>query len=288
MRYLLVLLTLLASTVSLGADITITAPTSKLQPGAYVILQVQGIDMDSLPKASVEVIPSDAVILPARTWGGSPIIIFSAPKAGTYTLSVHVNRWKKVLVDSLASVEAAEIDPPLFASLKDLIDEIDRAYPASSGTCVLEVAGPNPQPEPDPKPQPKPDPVLKGKRVILGVYETSNTTPGLSAFLVRLRDDPEVLKYLKANSHQLMLLDKNTRNELNQPSPLLKRYLEQAEAQFPRSTALDHLLIISNPQITTGSTVVHAGELPVPTSPRPEDVQEAIDKFLELLKQAGG
>lgn len=296
MRWLLCLLLICGSVM--GQEITITPPPGPINVGAYGIISVDGLDNDLLPKASVvletdkrnevtglidRVQVTDAFLVPAKPWGGQPIILFSIPRPGTYYLTITVNKWKSHLLDSLKLTKNA-ISGEMVTDLENVVNRIDEAYPLwQSNPCVLEVTGNVPPPPPPPPPQP-----TVGKKNILILYETGSTSVALGALMVRLRDDSTVKSYLTSKGHQLMILDKDTKDENNQPSPLVKKQLDQVKQRFPDKASLDPLIIISN---AADGSVVFADELLVtgdPNRPTVADIQSSVTKFLDSVKAAGG
>lgn len=301
MRWLLLFLALCGSVI--GQEITITPPSGPINAGAYGIITVEGLDNDLLPKASVSLetdkrnettgqvdrVPvTDAFLVPAKPWGGQPIILFSIPRPGTYYLTISVNKWKSHLLESLRLTKNA-ISGEMLTRLESAVTDIDNQYPLwQSIPCVLEVTGNvPPQPGPGPGPNPVPPIPVIGKKNILILYETDSTSVGLGALMVRLRDDQTVKSYLTSKGHQLMILDKDMKDENNQPSPLVKKYLSQVQQKFPDKSTLDPLLVISS----ADGSVSFADKLTVvgnENRPTPADIQGSVDKFLESIKAAGG
>lgn len=169
-----------------GAEITIVGPSAPVMPGAYTILQVRGVDDADLAKSIVEVSPPESVtIFPAKTWGGAPIVIFSATVPGKYELVVSVNRTIDKLVKVTGEVEASQIDKTLMTELKVTVGKIGAKYPSKAGSCVVEVAGDPPVPPPPPPP---PVPVTSGVVWTLIIRTVGTLTPDQTEVLANLRE----------------------------------------------------------------------------------------------------
>lgn len=70
---------------------------------------------------------------------------------------------------------------------------------------------------------PDPPPVVSGKRALLIVHETADTTTPISGLLVKLRTGPS-FDYLKTKGHTLSILDDDSVNEHGQPSKLVEAW----------------------------------------------------------------
>jgi hypothetical protein len=200
-----------ASATSLG--IIVNGPTEPINRNTQVTLSVEGLSDDDLKNASVVCEPSKGVVMiPAKVWGGPPIIIFSSGNPGAHTVTVGVNAkhasWRKHLADSFLEATAAGVESELLKEFDTFQLKTATAYPAKLGTCIVEVAGNIPPPEPGPAP---PDPPLEvGKRRVIIVHETADTTSKLSDLFVQLRHpNMETDKYLKSKGHKLEILDIN-------------------------------------------------------------------------------
>jgi hypothetical protein len=118
---------LLLTLVSLGAgEIKIDAPTDYITPGKTVQIRISGLKEGDIAKSDITLWPEvGTTLIPARTWGGEPFILFSADRAGDYLLKIVVPT-----PEGLASAKA-----------------------------VIKVGkAPSPKPTPNPTPSPTPEP----------------------------------------------------------------------------------------------------------------------------------
>jgi hypothetical protein len=151
---LIPLLVLLAIASARAADISIIGPSGPIQPGTFAVLQVSGLSDTDLQKCRVTCIPSDGVLLiGAKTWGGSTILIFQSAKPGKYLVSVSLNPWRSVLNEAVIAVLATGTDSEIVAKLRALVDQAERSSkdPTAIGSASVEVAG-GPFPPPPPLP----------------------------------------------------------------------------------------------------------------------------------------
>lgn len=216
MRLRILLLCLFWSCSLFGQEIVINSPTEPLEAGSYVILQVKGLAEEDLPKSLVEVEPADGVnLFPAKTWGGEPIIIFSAKNPGKYQMTIFVNRWRLELDSGASAAEQAKINPSLLNELKIVVKRIGDEYPAKSGACTIQVGEPvPPTPTPTPPPPPTPTPTPTGKRQVVILYETDSSDLSAINFdrrvLNPLRSQSQYTDYWKSKEHTLFVLDPNS------------------------------------------------------------------------------
>jgi len=200
-RFAIFALLILAAASAWAQGITLIGPDGPIDPKDYAQVQVQGLSDDALPAARVEWTPTAGVtLIPAKTWGGQPFLWFSARNPGKYTITVTCNGWRTSLDRALSEAKSARIDPDLLARLSTLSEEVILRYPVTSGSCVVEVSGTQPDPTPPPVPPPTP-----GVRRIIMLYETGDQTAELGALQIRLRQSP----YLKEKKHSLLILDQN-------------------------------------------------------------------------------
>jgi hypothetical protein len=203
--YSLLLLLGLAST-SWGA-VVIEGPTEPVDPKEYTMILVSGLSDVDLPKAKVAWSPTAGVtVMPAKTWGGQPMLFFKASTPGKYTLSITINEWVEATALAANSALAAQI--PEAAELQSLAKSLSSKYPYSQSTCVVEVAGSVPPPPPPPDVPP-----ISGKvQSALILVDSDNPGEELGRQLNMLRND-------KLWGNKLIeILEKRTEDENGQPS----------------------------------------------------------------------
>lgn len=127
----------------------------------------------------------------------------------------------------------------------------------------------DPEPPPDPDPDPDPDPPEAGKRLVLLIYESGNTTPAFSRLTISLRNAPHA-DYIRSKGHGLSILDDDVVDENDQPSPVLASWRPHfAEMQLPVVFIVDQ---------NTGK-LVHKQELPASAT---------AGDVMKILKDNGG
>lgn len=132
----------------LGQDIAISVPADPIPPGEYAQLNVSGLSDAELPATVVTWEPRAGVILiPARTWGGAPFLLFAAKQAGEYTVSITVNSWVSDLSAAVTAAKAAKIDNEVLAQLESVREKCGGLYPYRSGKAVVKVKSMLPQPQ---------------------------------------------------------------------------------------------------------------------------------------------
>lgn len=148
---------LLLAASARAADISIIGPSAPIQAGSYCVLQVNGLSDVDLPKSKVTCSPLEGVmLLPARSWGGSPIILFSASRPGKYVVTISLNPWRAMLNEAATATLAGVADSEIVAKLRSLVDQAERdsKLPTAVATASVEVAGTVPPPLPPPQPPP--------------------------------------------------------------------------------------------------------------------------------------
>jgi hypothetical protein len=228
---ILIIAGLVASALHAG-DITLVGPSTPVKAGSFSMITVGGLAPSELAQATSDVQPATGItLIPATLWGGSPVLfVVVAPdaKPGKYTISTSVNSHYVAMQQAvlagldrsrlgLVEVRKAGVSSELVASYErilaeqgSLVVQISNAYPAKSGSCVLEVAG-----IPIPPPKPDPPPVTVGKRRVILIKESSEETSAISDMYVLLRKPlGEVNKYLTTKGHLLDILDpQNTKQK---------------------------------------------------------------------------
>lgn len=135
---------------------------------------------------------------------------------------------------------------------------------------TVKLVGPAPippNPTPGPGPTPTPGPVTSGKKTAVILRETADQTPEMARMVVSLRTGP-TQSYLSSKGHQLLILDKDSKDENGQVPATLAR-VQQATAGKP----LPQLVILDQ---ATGA--VQSVE-PLGSNP---------DFVVELIKRTGG
>lgn len=134
-------------------------------------------------------------------------------------------------------------------------------------TVKLIGPAPPPNPTPGPGPTPNPGPVTSGKKTAVILRETADQTPEMARMVVALRTGP-TQSYLTSKGHQLLILDKDSKDENGQaPATLAK--VQQAIAGKP----LPQLVILDQ---ATGA-VQYA-----------EQLGSNPDTVVEIIKRTGG
>jgi hypothetical protein len=109
-RLLLPLLALAMLATQAAAEVKITGPADPVAPGEYVQLTVSGVADAALPTGKLVLWPREkTTLLPARTWTGEAIVLFSAKSAGKYLLALSVPKDGKI---EYAEIVVTVGDPP--------------------------------------------------------------------------------------------------------------------------------------------------------------------------------
>lgn len=141
------------------------------------------------------------------------------------------------------------------------------AVAVAEKTLVVRGALPPPNPTPGPGPTPTPGPVTNGRKTAVILRETADQTPEMARMVVALRTGP-TQSYLSSKGHQLLILDKDSKDENGQTPETLAK-VQQATAGKP----LPQLVILDQ---ATGA--VQSVE-PLGSNP---------DFVVELIKRTGG
>lgn len=179
----------LACSICSAADITIRVPSAPIKPGAFVMLEIVGLNPADLKSSKASITPSEGVqFFPAKLWNDQPYLFFQSAVPGTYTVDISVNRWKGHLDEGLAGATESKIDSATLAELNVVVARVGTKYPTKSGTAVLVVAGKVPPVDPPPvdPDDPPVDPNPKRIDRVTYVYEKdSNITPKPVAFALQ-------------------------------------------------------------------------------------------------------
>lgn len=124
-----------------------------------------------------------------------------------------------------------------------------------------------PGPGPGPGPQP-PLPVVEGKRAVLIIRETADSTPAIGRAVTALRNPPHS-EYLKSKGHTLSILDDDSVGPDGKPAPAV-------EAWRPQFAGMTLPVVFIIDQAT--NTLVHKESMADLTA----------DKVMDLLKKNGG
>lgn len=91
-------------------------------------------------------------------------------------------------------------------------------------------AGPTPVPPtpvpPDPTPPTPPTPVVEGKRALLIIRESADSTPAVARMITNLRNPPNS-DYLKSKGHTLAVLDDDSVDADGKPSAIVEAWRPQ-------------------------------------------------------------
>jgi hypothetical protein len=257
--FLLLVTRLYAEGLAVG-EIKIDAPPAPVQPREYTMLLVHGLQDADLQKALVDWTPREGVVLlPFKTWGGQAVLLFSAAKPGKYAISITVNGWRQSTERAVEEAKAARIDAELLKMFEDVVAKLEVTYPYSLGSCVVEVAGTVP---PTPTPTPTPTP---GKKAVVILRETSESTPEMALLIAGLRNSPAMA------AHDLLVLDKDSKTPEGQPVPMVQAYLRQLGSQKLPA------IVIDVPGSYADDDVIYKGACPATAA-----------EVVELLKQSGG
>jgi hypothetical protein len=254
-------LALLVTAVAWGQGVVLVGPTAPIDPKDFAQIMVSGLTDQDLPAARVEWAPAAGVtLIPAKTWGGQPFLWFSSRVPGKFTVTVTVNGWRKSFDSALVDAKAARIDPDLLAKFTTLSEEVVRQYPVSSGSCVVEVSGTQPDPIPPPVPTP-------GVRRLLLIHESGEQTPEIGALIVRLHQSP----YLKEKKHSFLDLDKDGHQAGTQNvHPAIVQALKDLQA---KNVKLPALVLYDS----SSGAFVAAVEVP-----------KTVDEVVDFVKKNGG
>lgn len=109
--------------------VTITPPAERLSLGEYAQIKIGNVTPGMLPSLVLDVWPEKGVVMiPAQTWGGDPLLLFSAKQPGDYRiLLAYPNGGKPGVAKCVVGVGGDPVPP-----------------------------GPGPGPGPDPNPPPTP------------------------------------------------------------------------------------------------------------------------------------
>lgn len=185
MKRFIALLLLLGSACQ-AAEITIKVPSSPIQPGQFVMLEIVGIGTAELRSSKATIAPSNGVqFFPVKFWNDQPYLFFQSSVPGKYQIDVSVNRWRADLDSGLAGATDAKIDSGTLAELQVVVTKVGAKYPTKSGSAVLEVAGDPPLPPPPPPP---PAPVTSGVVWTLVIRTVDTLTPDQTEVLANLRE----------------------------------------------------------------------------------------------------
>ena len=257
--------------VTWGGEIKISGPDAKVRAGRVVTLKIDGISLPDLPRAVVDVSPSEGVlsILPQVSWGGQPLIAIQAePETETvYIITVTVNHWRRDLDAAVAKATQGQIEPALLSELRAVQAKIETAYPFASGAGQVTYLGSGPAPTPDPPVPPIPPKPVAGKRRVVVLHETAEDTFEMSSLIVSLQSgECEEAKYVEAKGHSVSFLD----DDLEQARVAIAAANSQGKSVGSDRPAM---LIMDDKGV-----VIWAGKM--------ESVSAAW--FLEQLKKHGG
>jgi hypothetical protein len=172
-KRLLPILLLLVSSVLSAAEIVIKAPTTPLNPGNAVLLQIGGITKDEMKASALTIDPAaGAMAVKLFDADEQPMLFFSGMTPGKYTLKLTLNEWRNGLSKAVQVANVARVNDPAIKQIADLVATLETKYPSAVGSCVLEVAGIVPPPIDPDKPV---DPSLKVTRATY-IYEKDNNT----------------------------------------------------------------------------------------------------------------
>lgn len=145
--------------------------------------------------------------------------------------------------------------------------------PGEVGWTRLLTVGPLPTPLPVPPqpipPQPVPPPVVEGKRAVLIIRESAESTPEFARLITSLRTGPNAA-YLTSKGHSLAVLDDDSKDESDQQAAIVKAW-----APFYSDLTLPVLLIVD----PVTRQLVHRESIPQAAT---------ADQLIARIKEHGG
>jgi len=247
---------LLAVSVLLAAPTdTDPTPIKLIGPAALEVretatYQVQGLSEDQLRQASVSASPAEGVtLIPARSWGGEPFLIFASRNEGEHIVTVALNEWRTA-IDKAAEVAASSpMSDELKAEFADLAARIEAAYPSFHGSLAIQVG------EGDPPP---PVPVENWHALI--IEETGQRQPPWGDVFLTLRTDDDL-------GAELYIVDKDGQTAGGNRIENVEKYLEAVDGELP------YLFVIE--EIPDGGKVRWKGTCPQSA----DDIKAVLKKF---------
>lgn len=225
---------------------------------------------------------------PVATWGFAAEPSIDAPQH-VPTVGAFIVRVDGLEADAKFSwISAPEVQladmlerksgkPILFVSPTQAGDlHLVLAYSDAAGEIHQQVAvvrigsGPTPPPDPEPDPPgPDPPPVTVGKRTLLIVRETADSTPAMARLVTSLRQPPHAT-YITSKGHSLAILDDDSVDENGQPTPRLEAWRPHFQGM-----TLPALFVID----ATTNAIVHKQSIPADTT---------ADSLMAIVKAHGG
>lgn len=108
------------------------------------------------------------------------------------------------------------------------------------------VVGRGPQPPPDvvppkpaPTPTPTPNPVTTGSKRVIVIRESLEPSPEMGRLIVLMQSGP-IGEYMKSKKHEFESFDKDAKDENDQPSAYVKKWLEAiGSTEIPAAAIVD-------------------------------------------------
>lgn len=214
----------------------VVAPVEPVPIGGFADVEIRGLENPE--SMAYSVVPSTRVRV-YSAWGSSdPILAIATNQPGTWTIVVAAIEGDKVWQQAVPLVIGDGVKP----------DPIDPDIPT---------------------PPVPPDPIEAGKRTLLLIRETADSTPAMRSLVTLLRTGTNA-EYLRSKGHELAILDDDTVGPDGQPAPVL-----EAWRQHFAGMSLPVLILIDQ---QTGE-LVHKLELPATAT--------AAD-VIAALKEHGG
>jgi hypothetical protein len=225
-----------------NAEVKVEGPKGVVPVNAPAFLNVTGAKLGD--PFTMFVVPEGGQFIELYTTGGAPVGIYTNSVPGIYTACIVVyNAETKAQEKSTFAIHVGVAPAP-----------------------VPVPPGPVP-PEPQP-PTPTP-PVVEGKRAVLIIRESADSTPEVARMITGLRNAPHA-DYLKSKGHTLSILDDDAVDAIGQPSPLVAAWREHfAGMTFPVVFILD----------PNGPKLIHKESL---------SATAGADAVMGLLKKHGG
>ena len=253
------LLLLMLLVAAATADVLqITGPDLAGQ-GQYVTLAISGLSAQELSRANVAVSPAaSTVVIPATTWGGQPILLFSAATDGSYEISVTLNQFVRAFSDAKAQAEAAGVDEETLAAYRSLHTRLVTDYPSAAASHTVTVGQPGPDPDPDPVPPPD-------KVQLLIVEETGQRRPPYGDVFIQLRRSDTL------QNVELFIVDQDGKTPEGRQLPNIQSYIDQITSPLP-------VLFVIGEGTDGRGRILHQGTCP----PSLVGVLEVVGKFRRL------
>lgn len=284
-----------ASVAPISSEVTISGPGQ-----AYLrvptMLSVSGFTEAELRSASLFCEPRIGCSLRRLKdpTTGEDLLMFSANRAGSYTIIVGQNLqhadWGQHSEQLVASATKANVTAELLSKLKAVTTELSNAYPVKSGRHVVNVDDPTsiqPAPTPQPRPAPTPDPIVVVPpvpvpvkpmavgtifTVVIGVPESMSPEQNVALDALSQWADQEGLR----GKIGFIQVSPNAVDENGRPNQRVREYIAEIPAE---SKGKYPYVFISQVRSGGNSLILDRFEFPA-------DANVIIDKLTRMLESA--